>query len=100
MPLIHLSQVLKGTPREPDDNLLEAIIFSNEGRSVGVVVDHIIDIFEENIVIKSVVGRKGILGSAVVQGKVTDLLDVRSVIEETDPGFYSAESAGALTGAR
>jgi len=33
---------------------------------------------------------KGLLGSAVVQSRVTDLLDVPAVIRAADPGFYQS----------
>ena len=90
MPLIHLSQVLNGKPTPRSENgMMQAIVYSERGRSVGVVVDKILDIVEETVNLKTGTGRKGILGSAVVQKKVTDLLDVEAIILEADPGFYN-----------
>jgi hypothetical protein len=38
--------------------------------------------------------RYGLLGSAVVQGKVTDLLDLEALIRVADPSFFERSTAG------
>jgi len=55
---------------------------------VGLVVEHILDIVEENLVIESPGRRTGLLGSAVVQQRVTDLLDVQGVVRSAIPEFF------------
>ncbi len=67
---------------------MRVIVYSDRGRSVGVVVDKIIDIVEEAVTIKKGSVGQGLLGSTVVQDKVTDLLDVEGVIRRVDPEFY------------
>ena len=61
---------------------LQVIVYASEGKSVGFVVDQIVDVVEETIAVRSRVSRHGVLGSVVVQGKVTDLLDVAAVSKE------------------
>jgi two-component system chemotaxis sensor kinase CheA len=46
-------------------------------------------------VIKRDAHGNGILGSVVIQDKVTDLLDVQAVIRAADPSFYSARPVAA-----
>ncbi len=75
---------------------MQAIVYCDRGRNVGVVVNRIIDIVEENIVVKTGTGRTHSMGSAVVQGKVTDLVDVEGIIRDADPGFYETEDQGNL----
>ena len=58
-------------------------------------MDKIIDIVEEVITIKKGSVGKGLLGSTVVQDKVTDLLDVGDVIRRVDPEFYNNLTATA-----
>jgi two-component system chemotaxis sensor kinase CheA len=88
MPLIFLSDIFgMNTPREKEDTM-RVIVYSSRGRSVGVVVDKIIDIVEEAVTIKKGSVGQGLLGSTVVQDKVTDLLDVEDVIRRVDPEFY------------
>ena len=38
---------------------------------------------------------KGLLGSAVVQSKVTDMLDVEGIIRQADPEFYENQLVAA-----
>ena len=76
------------TSKEKDETL-RVIVYSDKGRSVGVVVDKIIDIVEEAVTIKKGIVGQGLLGSTVVQDKVTDLLDVEDVIRRVDPEFYN-----------
>ena len=60
---------------------------------MGVVVDKIIDIVEEVVTLKEGLVGQGLLGSTVIQNKVTDLLDVEGVIRRVDPAFYDNPAA-------
>jgi two-component system, chemotaxis family, sensor kinase CheA len=53
------------------------LVFADDGRSMGLVVDEIIDIVEERLHIE-VAGANGhgILGSAVIKGQATEVIDV------------------------
>jgi hypothetical protein len=44
------------------------------------VVDRILDIVEESFVMQRQAGRTGVLGSAVIQKRVTDIVDVPGLI--------------------
>ena len=59
-------------------------------KDVGLVVDRIVDIVDEKLVVQNPAQRSGVLGSSVVQKRVTDLLDVPSVVREMIPGFAEA----------
>jgi two-component system, chemotaxis family, sensor kinase CheA len=52
------------------------LVFSDDGRSMGLVVDEIIDIVEERLNIEVTSGRDGVLGSAVIKGQATEVIDV------------------------
>jgi two-component system chemotaxis sensor kinase CheA len=47
---------------------------------VGLVVDQILDIVEESLTVQRPASRPGVLGSAVIQGRVTELLDMEHAI--------------------
>ncbi len=83
MPLIRVSELLGG-PRinsaQNNHESLQVVVYAQKGRSVGLVVDRILDIVEESLVMQSHTGRKGTLGSAVIQKRVTDILDVPGLI--------------------
>ncbi|MFL6813392.1 MAG: chemotaxis protein CheW [Bradyrhizobium sp.] len=52
------------------------LVFADEGRSMGLVVDEIIDIVEEKLTIEVTGQQDGILGSAVIKGQATEVIDV------------------------
>ncbi|MCZ6752794.1 MAG: chemotaxis protein CheA [Acidobacteria bacterium] len=89
MPLIPLSRILNYSQNEEAEAMdpLQVVVFAEQGRSVGLVVNRILDIVEEAITVEHQSKYDGVLGAAVIQGHVTDLLDVHSVIRKTDPSF-------------
>jgi two-component system chemotaxis sensor kinase CheA len=96
MPLVRLSAVVAGTvtpvANAGIDERLQVVVYSEAGRSVGLVVDRIVDIVEEKLVVQTPAERSGILGSSVVQKRVTDLLDVPAVVRNVIPGFADLPS--------
>jgi two-component system chemotaxis sensor kinase CheA len=52
------------------------LVFSDDGRSMGLVVDEIIDIVEERLNIEVASSHDGVLGSAVIKGQATEVIDV------------------------
>ena len=52
------------------------LVFADDGRSMGLVVDEIIDIVEERLHIEVAGSQSGILGSAVIKGQATEVIDV------------------------
>jgi two-component system chemotaxis sensor kinase CheA len=64
------------------------VVYTDQGRSVGLVVDRILDIAQEKVADRKHSGREGTLGSVVVQGRVTELLDVKGIIQAADPNFF------------
>jgi two-component system chemotaxis sensor kinase CheA len=93
MPLVRLSQILGGESHGMEKDVVEVVVYSEQGKSVGLVVDQITDIVEERITVKSDRHGSHLLGTAVVQGKVTDILDVRGVIESADPSYLAQPQA-------
>jgi two-component system chemotaxis sensor kinase CheA len=52
------------------------LVFAEDSRAMGLVVDRIVDIVEEPLKIEVASDKPGVLGSAVVKGQATELLDV------------------------
>jgi two-component system chemotaxis sensor kinase CheA len=102
LPLIHVSRVLRRTARlrrpratlaAPGGNndKIQVVVCSGNGVQAGLVVGRILDIVEETLVSRSPSRRAGVLFSAVVQGHVTEFLDVEGIIRLSDPAFFEAE---------
>jgi two-component system chemotaxis sensor kinase CheA len=71
MPLVEMEGV---TIRE--SGVQPILVFADDGRAMGLVVDEIIDIVEEQLSIEVASTREGVLGSAVVKGQATEVIDV------------------------
>ncbi|MDB5517467.1 MAG: CheA signal transduction histidine kinase [Tardiphaga sp.] len=52
------------------------LVFADDDRAMGLVVDEIIDIVEERLYIEVASSRDGVLGSAVIKGLATEVIDV------------------------
>ena len=71
MPLVQMAGVSVQT-----SGTQPILVFADDGRSMGLVVDEIIDIVEEKLAIEVAGQQEGILGSAVIKGQATEVIDV------------------------
>ena len=72
MPLISMSNDvrIKGEGAQP------LLVFSDGSRSMALVVDQIVDIVEDNLEIQVGSDNPGVLGSAIIRGHATEIVDV------------------------
>jgi two-component system chemotaxis sensor kinase CheA len=72
MPLISMSESvsIKGEGAQP------LLVFSDGSRSMALVVDEIVDIVDDSLDIQVASDTPGVLGSAVVRGQATEIIDV------------------------
>jgi len=71
MPLVQMEGVeVRSSGSQP------ILVFADDKRSMGLVVDEIIDIVEERLNIEVAGSKGGILGSAVIKGQATEVIDV------------------------
>jgi len=72
LPLAHagLHDGFKTEGRQP------VLVFSEDGKSAGVAVDEILDVVEEVLDLEMGSERPGVIGSAVIKGKATEVLDI------------------------
>ncbi|MDA8392081.1 MAG: chemotaxis protein CheA [Actinomycetota bacterium] len=91
LPLIHLSDAM-GIPRSMTEEDLVAVVVVQVGeREVGVAVDGILDIVEQDVVFEEQLGRDGILGSAVVAGRATEVVELEALVRNADPSLFEME---------
>jgi len=72
MPLLHIDPAA-GIKREGAQPIL---VFSDRDRSMGLLVDEIVDIVEQPLDIEVASERAGVLGYAVVKGSATEIIDI------------------------
>jgi two-component system chemotaxis sensor kinase CheA len=82
LPLMRLSRVLNARGHEAAGvDMMQVIVHRGDNGQIGLVVDHIIDIVDEELTTFQRQGvSRAIVGSAVIQGRVTDLIDLDHVV--------------------
>ncbi len=88
LPLVGLADQLGGCSQQNTELPVQVIVFADGDNRIGMMVDEIVDIVEDDIVIRRASNRSGILGSAVIGNQVTDVLDLQSVIRSADTGWF------------
>ncbi|MBO3459344.1 chemotaxis protein CheA [Aetokthonos hydrillicola Thurmond2011] len=85
--LNHLTRNLS-PPEKAEEEIIQVVVVTlNQQQSIGLVVERILDIVEEPLTIKGTPTRAGVLCLAVIQGQVTEILDIKNLIEIVYPYF-------------
>ncbi|MDX1926198.1 MAG: chemotaxis protein CheW [Pirellulaceae bacterium] len=93
LPLIRLSECMGVSSLLENESLMDVVVYTEDSRSVGLVVDQIVDIVESELTNTRTTQRAGLVSSAVIHGHVTDLLDLPAVIRMVDPTFFQGCTA-------
>ncbi len=64
------------------------LVFSDKGKSMGLIVDQIVDITEEYIDVQLEGQQPGVVGSAIIDGKATDVIDVGFFLGKVDQRWF------------
>ena len=90
MPLVstHEGAGFKDSGRQP------VLVFADGDHSMGLVVDEIVDIVEEKLELQLGTDRPGSLGSAVIAGKATELVDVGHYLTRASADWFRARGEG------
>jgi len=87
LPLVRVADLLQErrgktrAPQEgPPDAPVQVVVYSDEERSVGLVVDRILDIVEEDLAKQQPASREGVQGCLAIQGRVTEILDLEGLV--------------------
>ena len=96
LPLLDLRETL-GCQGRGDDETLHVVVFRSGAAELGMVVDEIVDIVDEEIIDPRGSDRSGLLGSAMIGGRVTDLVDLDSIAYAASAGSLDrlSEALGA-----
>ena len=77
MPLVPMSGSVDITaPRQP------VLVFADGDRTMGLMVDEIVDVIEDRLHIELSAARPGLLGTAVIGGRATDVIDTGYWLEQ------------------
>ena len=94
MPVVELAALLverRPAPRPAWPEMVQVVVFAHADRHVGLIVEEILDIVGDSLASPRAPGRPGVLGSVVIAGRVTELLDVEAVLRRAHPGAAWAQ---------
>jgi len=91
MPLVKLNTdyEAKSEGRQP------VVVFSDHERTMGLIVDEIVDIVEEQLNIELASSTPGLIGTAVVAGRATEVIDASHYLDKAFGDWFKANSSGA-----
>ncbi|TDG14603.1 hybrid sensor histidine kinase/response regulator [Paracraurococcus ruber] len=95
MPLVPLSghwDASMAPERQP------VLVFSDGDRAMGLMVDEILDVVEDRLAVDGAGERPGYLGSVVVGGKVTELLDTAWWLRQAGEDWFGGSQRAAGQG--
>jgi two-component system chemotaxis sensor kinase CheA len=81
MPLIAIDGIMNFR----DEGRQPVLVFSDQDHTMGLVVDEIVDIVEDRMRVELSAGSPGIIGTAVIAGKATSIIDA---------GYYLPQAFG------
>jgi len=100
--LVDLQQTLperrkeaRSSPNPADSTTVPVVVCNVSGRRIGLVVHMIADIVEEELKARRPGSRDGIRGCAVIQDRVTEILDLEAVVRLADPEFFDRETGSS-----
>src|ERR1700716_148186 len=76
------------------------LVFADDGRLFGLAGDEIIDIVEERLHIEVAGSQEGILGSAVIKGQATEVIDVGHFLPMAFADWFSRKEMRPSAGAQ
>jgi len=88
MPLIPIdpSFAIEGEGRQP------VLVFADGERSMGLIVDEIVDIVEEKLQVQLTSERPGLMGSAIIADKATDVIDAGFFLTQAYKDWFGSSS--------
>ncbi|MDD5585936.1 MAG: chemotaxis protein CheW [Alphaproteobacteria bacterium] len=92
MPLVPIDSGLK----LGKEGMLPILVFSDRERSMGLMVDEIIDIVEDRMDVNLSASRPGFLGSAIIVGKATDVVDSGHYLAQAFQDWFGVQDEGAF----
>jgi two-component system chemotaxis sensor kinase CheA len=84
MPLVTFDHTvdMHSQPRKP------VLVFTDETSTMGLVVDEIVDITEEIVDVQVSANADGVVGSAIINGRATDVIDIGHFIRGANKDWF------------
>ncbi len=86
MPLVPMAGAI-----DPERANHPVLVFADGDRSMGLVVDEILDVVEDQLRIELSAARPGLLGSAVIAGRATGVIDTAYWLTQARPDWFCGQ---------
>ncbi len=98
----HLMRLVTLDPATPfpEEGILEVIVFTDEDKVVGLVVEEILDIVKQEMDVVSPTGEAGLIGSVVIGSVTMDLIDISQCFARAHGNWLGKAEAKALGGTK
>ncbi len=100
MPLVALSQTPDTAGQKQGGPTQAVLVFADGEHSMGLMVDEIVDVVEDRLDIELSATRPGLLGTAVIGGRATDVIDTAHWLAQADRAWFGAAGGGGMRGRR
>ena len=93
--LMPLVQML-GAEALPESGRKPVLVFTDRDRTMGLVVDEIVDIVEDRMEVELSSERAGFIGSALIAGAATDVIDTSYYLTQAFDDWFGSEATEAF----
>ncbi|OLF81617.1 ATPase [Maricaulis sp. W15] len=69
------------------------LVFAENHTSIGLAVDEIVDVVEERVDLQMSSDKPGVIGSAIIKGKATDVVDIAWYLDQSRAGNIQRRSS-------
>jgi two-component system chemotaxis sensor kinase CheA len=94
MPLVSIG----APPKLTADGRQPVVVFADRDHNMGLLVDEIVDIVDDRLAVELKTRRDGVLGSAVIAGKATEVIDVGHIIAQGRDDWFGGKSGSPFGG--
>lgn len=98
LPLVRMCDVVgeESVKRDEGEEVLHVIVYASPAGSMGVIVDEIQDVLEERLSVHRLRhSRHGVVGSAIIGGRVTDVVDLGELLRVAELAMEPPQAASA-----
>ena len=92
MPLVGVSDDFRIT----SDGRQPVLVFTDRDRSMGLLVEEIVDIVEDHLKMELQVDQPGLIGTAVINGKATEVIDTGHYLTRAFGDWFGREDKSAF----
>ena len=89
LPLISLTYGTDLTRARESEDPLQVVVYSHDNVRVGIIVDKVLDIVRQGSLTRHTAPRDGIVGTAIIQDQVTDVVDMQLLLNDIAPAICS-----------